>query len=148
MNNYIKDLISWNNEKIKEEAYLIERDRSEIFNELNEINEISFYKTISYLNLKRIIRTLDKIILEVKRKYYEWVEYLNRENGYECITGLDAEDYWDYDEKSDESQSLIIDAYDKVDELEYRLKEIINIRRIIHNNTKRIFNFKNFRKIK
>lgn len=148
MNDYIKDLIKRDNERIKEEAYLIERDESEIFNELDEVNEISFYKTTSYLNLKRILRTLDKIILEVEKEYYEWIGYLNRENGYECITGLDAEDYQDYDEENDESQSLIMDAYNKVDELEYRLKELVNIRRIIHNNIERIFNFKNFRKIK
>lgn len=148
MNNYIGELIKRDNERIKEEAYLIERDRSEIFNELNEINEISFYKTTSYLNLKRIIRTLDKIVLEVEKEYYEWLEYLDRENGYECITGLEAEDYSDYDEESDESQSLIMEAYDMVDELEYRLKEIINMRNVIYNNVKRIFNFKNFRKIK
>lgn len=148
MNDYIGELIKWDNERIKEEAYLIERDRSEIFNELDEINEISFYKTTSYLNLKRIIRTLDKIILEVEKEYYEWLGYLDRENGYECITGLEAEDYSDYNEESDESQSLIMEAYDMVDELEYRLKEIINMRNVICDNVRRIFNFKNFRKIK
>ena len=140
MNSYIKNLISWDDEKLNEEAYKIREDESEIFDKLSDFNNIVFYISAKRTDLLRLILALDKIISKLKEYFYERVKCLDRDGGYEEITGLAPEDYLDYDEESDESFSLARDAYDKVDNLEYNINELIKIRNIINRNVETYFN--------
>ena len=131
MNSYIKNLISWNDEKLSEEAYKIREDESEIFDKLGDFDKVIFYISMGYENSLRLIISLDNIISKLKKYFDEWVRYLDRDGGYEEITGMAPEDYLDYDEENDESDSLARDAYDKVDNLEYNINELIKIRNAI-----------------
>lgn len=131
MNSYIKNLISWGGEKLSEEAYKIREDESEIFDKLSDFDNVIFYISMGYENSLRLIISLDYIISKLKKYFYEWVRYLDRDGGYEEITGMAPEDYLDYDEESDESFSLARDAYDKVDNLESNIDELIKIRNTI-----------------
>ena len=131
MNSYIKNLISRDDEKLSEEAYKIREDESEIFDKLSDFDKVIFYISMGYENSLRLVMALDNIISKLKKYFDEWVRYLDRDGGYEEITGMAPEDYLDYDEESDESDSLARDAYDKVDNLEYNINELIKIRNTI-----------------
>lgn len=131
MNSYIKNLISRDDEKLSEEAYKIREDESEIFDKLSDFDKVIFYISMGYENSLRLIITLDNIISKLKKYFYEWVRCLGRDGGYEEITGMAPEDYLDYDEENDESDSLARDAYDKVDNLESNINELIKIRNAI-----------------
>ena len=131
MNSYIKNLISWNDEKLSEEAYKIREDESEIFDKLGDFDKVIFYISMGYENSLRLIISLDNIISKLKKYFDEWVRCLDKDGGYEEITGMAPEDYLDYDEESDESDSLARDAYDKVDNLESNINELIKIRNTI-----------------
>lgn len=139
MNSYIKNLISRDDEKLNEEAYKIREEESEIFDKLSDFDNIVFYISAKHTDLLRLIMALDKIISKLKEYFYEWVRYLNKDGGYEDIVGLAPEDYLDYDEESDESLSLERDAYDKVDNLESNIDELIKIRNVINRGVETYF---------